>query len=88
MFMPSSSGYGHEMASGHCALWRHRRLWTVAHLLWSCETLEQPLIGKRKVALGAIANDHMVEQGDAEQLAGVHQALRQGAVFLTGLRRA
>ena len=71
MFMPSLSGYGHEMASGTSDLWRHRWLWTVAYRLPPCERLQQPLIGKAKVRLGAIANDHMVEQGDAEQLAGV-----------------
>jgi hypothetical protein len=57
MFMPSCSGYGHEMAPGPCVLWRHRRLWTVAHLLRPCETLEQPLIRERKVRLAAIAQD-------------------------------
>jgi hypothetical protein len=30
----------------------------------------------------------VVEQGDAEQLPHVDQALRQGAVFLAGLRRS
>src|SRR4029453_14264733 len=52
-----ASSCGHEMASGHCALWRHRRLWTVAYRLRSCERLQQPVIGKRVIARGAIANN-------------------------------
>ena len=61
MFMPSASGYGHEMASGHCGLWRHRRLWTVAYLLTSCERLRQDaFIGKGEVGACAIANNDVV----------------------------
>jgi hypothetical protein len=88
MFMPSCAGYGHEMASGSSDLWRHRRMWTVAYRLRSCERLEQLLIGKRKVRLAAIAQNNVIQDADAEQLASVHQAFGQGAVFLRRLRRA
>ena len=72
------------MASGHCALWRHRRLWTVAHLLSSCESLEDLLIGKRVIDLAAITQDDMVEDFDAEGFAREHQLAREQAVFLAG----
>ena len=50
-------------------------------------SLEELLVGKRIVGLAAIAKDDVVDDGDAEELAGVHQALGQRAVFLAGLRR-
>jgi len=61
--------------------------WGRAQALPRLGLLEQPLIGKREVSLGPIADDHMVEHTDAEQLASLHQAHGQGAVFLRRLRR-
>ena len=69
------------MASGSCDLWRHRRLWTVAYRLWACETLQQPLIGKREIARGTIADNHMVEHPDAERLAREHELACQQTIF-------
>jgi hypothetical protein len=50
-------------------------------------SLEELLVGKRIVGLAAIAENDVVDDVDAEQLPGVHQALGQGAIFLAGLRR-
>src|SRR5262245_47849440 len=50
-------------------------------------SLEELLVGKRIVGLAAIAENDVVDDGEAEELSGVHQALGQGTVFLARLRR-
>jgi hypothetical protein len=77
------------MASGSAALWRHRYLWsaccsqlqglreTLPYRRLSCESLEHPLIRKRVVRLGSIPKNEVVEEGDPEELPGVHKPLGQ-----------
>jgi hypothetical protein len=48
---------------------------------------QEALVGKRIVGLAAIAQNDVIDDVDAEELSGVHQALGQDAVFLAGLRR-
>ena len=49
---------------------------------------EQPLVGKAEVGGCAIANHDMIHDGDAQELAGLDQALREGAILAAGLRVA
>src|SRR5262245_32059223 len=49
---------------------------------------QEALVGKRIVGLAAITQNDVIDDVDAEELPGVHQALGQRAVFLAGLRRS
>jgi hypothetical protein len=57
-------------------------------LPWRRLVSEQPLVGKAKVRGGAIPENEVIQEGDAEQLPRVHQAPRQGPILLTGRRVA
>src|SRR5438132_7512837 len=53
---------------------------------WLWLPSEQPLVREAEIGDGAIAHDDMIDDRNTEQLPGVHQPLREGAILAAGLR--